>query len=179
MPDKKIAVFLAKGFEDHELIEPVNALRGAGAKVVLIGMSEADKRGVRGKLGTVVSADTTIDLVDQEDFDLLLIPGGKGPALLRQDERILDFVREFDREGKPIAAICHGPQVLVSAGVLKGRTATSYHSVVPELKEAGANFVSEPVAADRNIITSRKVEDIPDFTEAIFEALKAPERKTA
>ena len=177
--DKKVAVLLASGFEDHELNDPVNALREAGAGITLIGLSEEDKKGVKGKHGTVVKADTTIEKVNHADFDLLVIPGGKGPVRLRRDERVLDFVRNFDREGKPIAAICHGPQVLVSAGILKDRTATSYFSVIPEVRGAGAHFVSRSVVVDGNLITSRAVKDIPDFIDAIFDALGERQLKTA
>lgn len=177
--DKKIAVLLASGFEDHELVEPVTALKDAGAKVTLIGLNEEDKNGVKGKHGTAVRADTTIDRVDYHDFDLLLIPGGRGPARLRQDERVLEFVRGFDREGLPIAAICHGPQVLVSAGILEGRTATSFFTVSREVKKAGARFVNQPVVVDGNLITSRQVKDIPRFIDAVFGALGVRERKIA
>lgn len=176
---KKVAVIFANGFEDHELIEPVEALKEEGGEVVLIGLSGEDKDGVEGKHGTVIRADATIDQADYRDFDMLLIPGGRGPARLRQDERVLEFVRQFDKEGKPIAAICHGPQVLVSAGILEGRTATSYFTVGDEVKNAGAQFVNKPLVVDGNLITSRQVKDIPQFIGAIFNALEQRERKTA
>lgn len=180
---KKIAVFLGKGFEDRELIEPVEALREAGAEVVIIGLWEDDRQqGAAGKHGTIVRADVLIDEVDQRDFDLLVIPGGKGPATLRLDQRILDFVRAFDAEAKPIAAICHGPQVLVSAGVLQERTATSFFTVARELKRAGAHFRNQPVVIDGNLITSRQPGDIPKFIDAIVTRLQTGEpvaRKSA
>lgn len=176
---KKVAVIFANGFEDHELTEPVEAIRDEGGEAMLIGLSGDDKSGVEGKHGTIVRADATINEVNSADFDMLLVPGGKGPARLRQDERILEFVRRFDQEGKPIAAICHGPQVLVSAGILEGRTATSYFAVGDEIKGAGANFVNKPLVVDGNLITSRQVQDIPQFIGAIFNALEHRERKTA
>lgn len=176
---RKIAVFLARGFEDHELIEPVNALREAGASVTLIGLAAQDLDGVEGKHGTIVSADTWIDRVEPGEFEMLIVPGGRGPRLLRQDPRVLDFVQDFDRNKKPIAAICHGPQVLITAGILKGRTATSFRSVAPEVEEAGAEYLDKPVVVDGNLITSRKVEDIPKFIDAIFDMLTKLERKTA
>ncbi|MBI5871387.1 MAG: type 1 glutamine amidotransferase [Actinobacteria bacterium] len=169
---KKVAVVFATGFEDSELTEPVASLRQAGATVTLVGMNEADKAGITGKHGTRVNADATIDEVRAEDFDALMIPGGRGPALLREDERVLEFTREFDAGGKPLAAICHGPQVLASAGLLKGRTATSFFTVGPEVKKAGARFVNRPVVVDGNLITSRMPRDIPAFTEAIMAALR-------
>ena len=168
---KKVAVLFATGFEDSELTEPVAALRKAGAAVTLIGMNEADRTGVVGKHGTRVNADATIDEVRPEDFDALVIPGGRGPALLRKDERVLDFTRRFDAGGKPLAAICHGPQVLASAGLLQGRTATSFFTVGPEVKKAGAKYVNKPVVIDGNLITSRMPRDIPAFIEALMAAL--------
>jgi len=171
LQQRKVAVFLAAGFEDAELTEPVKALRDAGAAVTLIGMNQEDKRGVSGKHGTVVAADVTIDEVSAEDFDALVIPGGRGPALLRQDERILEFTRQIDRDRKPLAAICHGPQVLASAGLLEGRNATSFFTVGREVKKAGARFANKPVVVDGNLITSRMPRDIPVFIDAIFTAL--------
>lgn len=169
---KKVAVLLAAGFEDSELTDPVEALKQAGATVTLVGMNTADKAGVTGKRGTRVKADATIDEVKSEDFDALMIPGGKGPALLRHDERVLDFTREIDGQHKPLAAICHGPQVLASAGLLQGRTATSFFTVGPEVKKAGARFVNKPVVVDGNLITSRMPKDIPAFIDAMMAALR-------
>ena len=169
---KRIAIFIAKGFEDAELTKPVEALRRAGAEVTLIGLTETDKRGVVGKHGTMVKADVTIDDVRPEDFDALVIPGGKAPSHLRQNERILDFTRRIDAEHKPLAAICHGPQVLASADLLKDRSATSFFTVAPEVRRAGAHFSNKPVIIDGNLITSRMPRDIPAFIEAIFEAIE-------
>ncbi|MHB8792041.1 MAG: type 1 glutamine amidotransferase domain-containing protein [Thermoleophilia bacterium] len=168
---RKVAVLFATGFEDSELTEPVDALRKAGVIVTLIGMNEADKSGVVGKHGTRVDAEATIEEVKAEGFDALMIPGGRGPALLRQDERVLDFTREFDAAGKPLAAICHGPQVLASAGLLQGRTATSFFTVGPEVKKAGARYVNKPVVVDGNLITSRMPRDIPAFIDEMMNAL--------
>lgn len=169
----KIAVFIASGFEDAELSEPVAALRDAGAGVTLIGLSETDKQGVKGKHGTVIEADATIDAVQSEDFDALVIPGGKAPSHLRRNERILEFTRKINEENKMLAAICHGPQVLASAGLLKDRNATSFFTVAPEVKKAGAHFANRPVVIDGNLITSRMPRDIPAFIDAIFKALEA------
>lgn len=177
--DKRIAVLIAPGFEDSELVEPVRELKKTGAKVTLIGLAEDDKRGVRGKRGTVVPADVTIDEVSDNDFDALVIPGGKSPAHLRRDERILDFVRNFNRDQKPIAAICHGPQVLISAGIMAGRTATSFFTVSRELKQAGANYTSGAAVKDANLVTSRSPKDIPAFINAILKQLDGRERKIA
>ena len=171
--DKKIAVFIAAGFEDAELTKPVAALRDAGAKVTLIGLSESDRTGVKGKHGTVVNADATIETAAPGNFDALVIPGGKAPSHLRRNERILEFTRKIDTEHKTLAAICHGPQVLASADLLEGRNATSFFTVAPEVKRAGARFANRPVVIDGNLITSRMPRDIPAFIDAIFEALEA------
>jgi protease I len=167
----RIAMIAANGFEDSELVKPLQAIREAGFKVTLIGLSEEDKRGIKGKHGTVVELDATIDEVNADDFDAIVIPGGRSPAHLRHDQRILDFVRAIDAAEKPVAAICHGPQVLASAGLLMGRTATSYHSVRQEVLEAGAEFLDQPVVVDGNLITSRKPADIPDFVQAFLASL--------
>lgn len=169
---KRIAVLLATGFEDAELTDPVAALRQSGAAVTLVGMNADDKSGVTGKHGTTVEADATIDEISAEDFDALVIPGGKGPALLRKDERVLDFTRAIDAQHKPLAAICHGPQVLATAGLLKGRTATSFFTVGAEVKKAGGRFVNRKVVVDGNLITSRMPGDIPPFIDAIMAALR-------
>ncbi|MHB0915899.1 MAG: type 1 glutamine amidotransferase domain-containing protein [Thermoleophilia bacterium] len=170
---KHAAVFLAAGFEDSELVEPVAALRQAGVQVTLVGMAEEDRQGVTGKKGTVVKADVLVGEVEPEAFDLLVIPGGKGPARLRRNDAILDFTRAFDAGGKPIAAICHGPQVLASAGLLTGRTATSYFTVAREIKKAGGTFVNKPVVVDGNLITSRQPRDIPVFIETMLKSIGA------
>lgn len=172
LSNKRAAVLVAPGFEDSELKEPTQVLKDTGVKVTIIGLIQDHKKGIKGKRGTVVAVDATIDEVNYADFDLLLIPGGKSPAQLRRDQRVLKFVRDFNNEHKPIAAICHGPQVLISAGVLKDKMATSFFTVSRELKESGAKYVSRPVVRDGNLITSRDPRDIPYFTRAILDALE-------
>ncbi|MCL4474549.1 MAG: type 1 glutamine amidotransferase [Actinobacteria bacterium] len=176
--NKKIAVFIAAGFEDPELVKPVEALKDAGAEVTLIGLTKADKQGVTGKHGTMVKADKTIDEVEPEDFEALVIPGGRAPSHLRQNQKILDFTRSIDEAHKPLAAICHGPQVLASADLLKGRNATSFFTVAAEVKKAGGRFSNKPVIIDGNLITSRMPRDIPAFIEAVFDALDATEEES-
>jgi PfpI family intracellular protease len=102
-------------------------------------------------------------------FDLLVLPGGKAPEIIRKNEKVLEIVRQFNNMGKPIAAICHGPQILISAGIIEGRLATSYSQVAKELKNAGATYLDEPVVVDKNLITSRKPADLPQFVQAIFD----------
>lgn len=169
---KKIAVLVAEEFEDAELAEPVKAMETEGAQVTLISLGHDAKHGLVGKHGTVVTTDATIDEVDPADFSALFIPGGQSPARLRNDKRILDFVRGIATANKPIAAICHGPQVLISAGIVTGRIMTSYPAVGAELEEAGATYVDQSVALDGNIVTSRRPADIPEFIESMLRLME-------
>jgi protease I len=118
-----------------------------------------------------VKANLAVIDVDPDDYDLLLLPGGKAPETLRESEPVLDLARTFAEPGKPIAAICHGPQILVSAGLVKGRKMTSYVSVSEELKAAGARYLDEPLVRDGNLITSRNPDDLPHFIDGILETL--------
>lgn len=168
----RAAVFVSGGFEDAELEEPARFLRDQGAEVVLVGVREKDKEAVTGKRGSVVRADKLIDEVRTKDFDLLIIPGGQAPDHLRTLPEILAFTREMYHEGKPVAAICHGPQVLISANLVRDKRVTGFPSIKDDLLNAGADYADEPVVVDGNLITSRRPEDIPDFDRAIQEALE-------
>ena len=161
-------VISADGFEDPELIKPMEALRADGIEVEL---ATPEGAAIHGKRGATVEADGPIDQVDPSAFDLLVLPGGKAPATLRKDPKVLAIAREFFSADKPVAAVCHGPQILVSADLLKGRKATAYSAVAPELKEAGADYSDEEVVVDGNLITSRKPSDIPAFMQAVREKL--------
>lgn len=154
----------ADGFEDPELLKPLEALRADGVEVVV---TTPGGTAIRGKRGARVTADGAIGDVDSSEYDLLVLPGGKAPASLRKDPKVLSIAREFFRDDKPVAAICHGPQILVSADVLWGRRATAYSAVASELKEAGAEYVDRETVVDGNLITSRKPGDIPAFLRAI------------
>lgn len=178
-PKPKVAILIATGFEDRELAEPLEYLTGSGFPTTLVGQADSDREGVTGKHGTTVAAQATISDISADDFDAVLIPGGKAPARLRQNEQVLDFIRRMNQQDKPIAAICHGPQVLASAGVLHGRTVTGFFTIRREIRQAGGRFVSRSVARDGNLITSRKPGDIPRFVETLAEALKQPVRKGA
>jgi protease I len=134
--------------------------------VVIIGPKKgAELRGKRGK--ETARADAAIDEVDPADFDLLFIPGGHSPDQLRANPRFVEFVKGFDEQGKPIAAICHGPQLLMSARRVKGRMLTAWKTIQVDLELAGANVRDEPVVIDRNLITSRQPDDLPQFSDAI------------
>lgn len=168
---KRIAILVEEDFEDSELREPLRAMKDAGARVVIVG--SGSKESYTGKRGTVkVIPDTTADKIKTEDFDAIIIPGGYAPDKMRLHQSMIDLVRKAYGEGKIIAAVCHGPQLLVSAGIVKGRRMTSWPSVAVDLNNAGAIWVDKPVVRDGNIITSRKPADLPKFNKAIIEALK-------
>jgi len=167
---KRIAILAEEDFEDAELLEPMRAMKDAGAKVVIVGSgSQKSYKGKRGNATVVV--DTTADKVKGGDFDAIIIPGGYAPDRMRLHQPMVDLVRKAHDAGKVIAAVCHGPQLLISADVVGGRRVTSWPSVAIDLKNAGAIWVDEPVVKDGNIITSRRPADLPRFNKAIIEAL--------
>ena len=168
---KRVAVLVEDGFEDSELVEPIRAMKNAGARVIVIGSSTSENyMGKRNN--TAVKADITADNVSIDDFDAIIIPGGYAPDKMRLNQSMIDLVRKAADVGKPIAAICHGPQLLISADVVKGRRVTSWPSIAVDLRNAGAEWVDEQIVKDRNIITSRKPSDLPKFNKAIIEALR-------
>lgn len=152
-------------FEDSELLVPWYRLLEGN-----IGVDIASVNGgtITGKHGYKVTVQFSLDEIDPSSYDLLVLPGGKAPAKLRQSETLLSIVRHFFSENKPVAAICHGPQILVSASVLTGRKATCYKSVAKELKRAGADYRDEKVVVDGNLITSRVPGDLPYFMREIM-----------
>ena len=171
-PNQKVAMLLAPGFEDSEFRVPYERLDAAGFRVEVIGAIDGER--LEGKKGVeAVVVDRAIDDADADDYVALVIPGGKSPANLRGDERFLDFVRAFDASGRPLAAVCHGPQLLISAGLVEGRTMTSWPSVRKELADAGAHVMDQPVVRDGNWITSRGPDDLNAFSDAIEEAISA------
>ncbi|MFP3904285.1 MAG: type 1 glutamine amidotransferase domain-containing protein [Armatimonadota bacterium] len=171
LADRTVAVLVADKFEDSELVDPVDALETEGARIVFV----ASAAGVTytGKHGTEVVADVSADSANYADFDALIIPGGSAPKELRENPAVVNLTRQMVQADKVVAAICHGPQVLVTAGVLSGRKATCYKSVADELEKAGADYRDESVIVDGNLITSRHPGDLPDFNEAIIVALAA------
>ncbi len=167
---KRIAILAEEDFEDSELMEPLRAMKDAGARVVIVG--SGSKQRYKGKHSSAtITVDTTADKVKAEDFDAVIIPGGYAPDKMRLYQPMIDLVRKAHDDGKIVAAICHGPQLLISADIVRGRHVTSWPSVAIDLKNAGANWVDEPVVRDGNIITSRKPADLPKFNKAIIEAL--------
>jgi protease I len=167
---KRIALLVEQGFEDRELIGPLNALRAAGARVTLIGPSTGTE--YRGKRGdAIVQAELAAGAAKIGEFDAVVIPGGYAPDKMRMRHAMVDFVRDAMEAGKPVAAICHGPQLLISANALRGRTLTCWPSIAIDVKNAGGLYVDKPVVEDGNLITSRKPDDVPAFCEAIIRSL--------
>jgi len=167
---KRIAILAEEDFEDSELMEPLNAMKSADARVVIVG--SGSKETYQGKRGRArVKVDITADQARAEDYDAIIIPGGYAPDKMRMHQPMVDLVRKAHDLGKIIAAVCHGPQLLISADIVRGRRVTSWPSVAVDLKNAGAEWVDEPVVRDGNIITSRKPADLPKFSKAITEAL--------
>lgn len=168
--DRRAALLVEQEFEDSELVGPRDTLRAAGAEVVLVGPAAGAE--YRGKRGTVtVVADVAADRVRAEEFDAIVIPGGYAPDKMRLRHAMVDLVRDAVRAGKVVAAICHGPQLLISADVVRGRMLTCWPSIAVDVKNAGGLYVDRPVVEDGPIITSRKPDDIPVFCEAIIRAL--------
>lgn len=165
---KKIGVLIEKDYQDLEVWYPALRLREEGAEVLLIGTTE---RNVKGKYGYPAVADRLMDEIHGADLDALVVPGGWAPDFLRRHAPILRLVREVNDAGKPLAAICHAGWVLASAGVLKGRTATSFSAIRADVENAGARWVDEPVVVDGNLITSRTPDDLPVFTRTLRDAL--------
>jgi protease I len=182
MPDsavlagKRIALLVEQDFEDSELTGPRDALRSAGATVIVVGPTAGSE--FKGKkLGTVVVSELAAGSASMRDFDALVIPGGYAPDKMRMRHAMVDLTREAMDARKPVAAICHGPQLLISAGALRGRTLTCWPSIAIDVKNAGGLYVDKPVVEDGNLITSRKPDDIPAFNDAIIRALSsAPAR---
>lgn len=158
------------GFEDRELTGPLDALRAAGATVAIVGpLRGSEYRGKRGE--AVVTSDLAAGAATMKDFDALVIPGGHAPDKMRMRHAMVDLARDAMDAGKLVAAICHGPQLLISAVALGGRTLTCWPSIAIDVKNAGGLYVDKPVVEDGNLITSRKPDDVPMFSEAIIRAL--------
>lgn len=166
----KVAFLLASGFEDSEMKVPYDEVIKAGHQADIIGLKKNET--LQGKKGDVsYEANKAISEVKASDYDAVVIPGGSSPENLRQNSDILSFVKEADGQGKPIASICHGPQILISADLLKGRTVTSYPPLKDDVINAGAEFKDEEVVVDGNYITSRTPKDEPAFVRELLKVL--------
>lgn len=170
---KKIAILATDGFEQAELMEPRKALDQAGAQTVVVSPKSGEIKGWnREEWGQSVKVDRALDQARAEEFDALLLPGGvMNPDHLRMEPRAVEFVRSFVSSGKTVAAICHGPWMLVETGAVKGRTITSWPSLKTDIKNAGGNWVDQEVARDGQFITSRKPDDIPAFNRTLIERI--------
>ncbi len=170
----KILIISADRFEDTELLVPYYRLKEEEMSVDIASL----KRGrIRGKHGYEVQANLAIDEVHPDHYEALLLPGGEAPETLRQSPQVLEVVRAFFYAHKPVAAICHGPQILSSAGVLEGRAATCYKTVAGELKAAGAQYRDAEVVVDGNLVTSRQPTDLPAFLRETMKQLHERQRQ--
>jgi protease I len=175
MAQGRIACLLGPEFEDSEFRVPYDALKNAGYQVDIIGPKAGmELKGHKGK--EIVKTNKGIDEVRPEDYQALLIPGGFSPDQLRKDKRFVEFVKKFDALKRPLAAVCHGPQLLLTARLVKGRTLTAWETVQGDLEQAGANVKDQEVVIDQNWITSRKPEDLKAFTDALLSALRKMEK---
>ena len=168
---KKVAIVAADMFEQVELVEPRKALEAAGAQTDVISIKPGEIQGFNHfDPADKIKVDRTVEEVDAADYDALLIPGGVGnPDQLRGDENVVSFVRAFFEQGKPVAAICHAPWVLVEAGVVRDRTLTSWPTLQTDIRNAGGTWVDEQVVVDEGLVTSRKPDDIPAFNDKMIE----------
>jgi protease I len=166
----KVAVLATDGVEEVELTEPVKALKDAGARVEIINHKKMPIQAFRHHdKGAMIGVDHSIDEVDPNDYDALLLPGGTLNAdRMRRDPSVIHFIQVFDKENKPIAAICHAAWELVSAGIAQGRKLTSYESIQDDLRNAGAEWIDREVVVDGNLVTSRKPADIPAFNREMI-----------
>lgn len=178
---RRIALLATDGFEQSELMEPRKALDQAGATTEVVSLKNGEIRGWKMKdWGDNVKVDRTLDEARPQDYDALVLPGGvMNPDHLRMEPKAVNFVREFVATGRPVAAICHGPWTLVEAGVVKGKTLTSWPSLKTDLKNAGANWVDKEVVTDGKFISSRKPDDIPAFSRTPIEMLVKAKREKA
>ena len=167
---KKIAILATDGYEDLELHYPRIRLLEAGYNTELISLS---KREIKGKWGYPFRPDLTINDANPDNYDGVIVPGGtKNPDYLRRNQKILDFIANINSQGKLVGAICHAGWVLISAKIVRGRKATSYFAIKDDMINAGVIFKDRSVVIDKNLITSRKPDDLPDFMRAVLDFLK-------
>lgn len=180
---KKVAILVENGFEQEELTRPREELEKHGAQALVVSPVEGKVRGWNHtEWGDEVPVDVPLPEADCSDFDALLLPGGVlNPDKLRLNPKAIDFIRAFFDQKKPVAAICHGPWTLINAGVVRGRTLTSYPSLAVDLKNAGANWIDREVVVDNGLVTSRNPGDIPAFNSKMVEEFSEGihERRTA
>lgn len=165
----KALMISADNFEDMELFVPYYRLKEEGIQVDIASMKKGK---IKGKHGYEIEANKTLEKVNPEEYDILVLPGGKAPEAVRKDLTAVGIAKFFFMENKPVSAICHGPQTLITAGLLRGRHATCYRSVAPEMKEAGAVYEDREVVVDGNLVTSRQPSDLPAFMRETIKMIK-------
>ena len=177
----RVAILATDGFEQSELLVPREALTNAGAQADIVSLKAGDIQGMQhAEKGEKVRVDRTLDDASANDYQALVLPGGvANPDQLRVDEKAVDFVRTFVAQGKPIAAICHGPWTLIEAGGVRGREMTSWPSLKTDLSNAGARWTDAEVVVDNGLITSRKPDDLPAFCKKMIEAFAEGRHKKA
>jgi protease I len=169
------ALFIsADTYEDSELLVPYYRFLEEGIDVDIASMK---KQPIKGKHGYEVEVTKTLAEVRPEDYDILVLPGGRAPEAVRQEPKAVEIARDFFTKGKPVAAICHGPQTLITAGLLKGRHATCYRTVVDELKASGAIYEDKEVVVDGNLVTSRQPSDLPAFMRETMKMIRSSAQK--
>lgn len=170
----RVLIVATDGFEEWELFGPRQILQQRGAEVVLASLNRDPIQGtVHDDPGKTIRPDITVDEANADNFDALILPGGvRNPDHLRIHANVIELIKRFDRQGKPIAAICHGPWLLVEADLVRGRTVTSWPSIRTDLRNAGGKVVDEPSVTDGNIVTSRKPDDVEAFTNALIDLVE-------
>ena len=170
---KKVAFLVTDGFEQVELTGPKEALEKEGASCTIVSPKDGKVKGWQHvKWGDEFDVDVPLDTAKADDFDALALPGGQiNPDVLRMNPKVQEFVRSFFEAGKPVGAICHGPWILIDAGVVKGKRVTSWPSIRTDLRNAGADVVDEEVVTDQGLVTSRKPDDIPAFSKKLIEEI--------
>lgn len=166
----KALIISADDFEDTELLVPYYRLKEEGVQVDVASMRKGK---IKGKHGYEVEVNKTLEDITSEEYDILILPGGKAPEAVRKEKKALEIARYFFEKNKPVSAICHGGQTLISAGVMKGRHATCYKSVAPEMKAAGALYEDKEVIVDGKLVTSRQPSDLSAFMRETVKVLKA------
>jgi protease I len=162
-------IISADNFEDTELLVPYYRLK---EEEIEVDIASIKKGAIKGKHGYEVDVDKTLKEVDPDDYDILILPGGKAPETIRKDNNALVIAKDFFYKNKPVSAVCHGPQTLISAGLLKGRHATCYKSVAKEMKDAGVLYEDKEVMVDGNLVTSRQPSDLPAFMRETMKILR-------
>jgi protease I len=175
IPNSTVLIVATDGFEEWELFGPREILQKRGAEVVLASLKrDPIQATVHDDPGKTIRPELTIEEADPDDFDALILPGGvRNPDTLRQHANVIELIKAFDRQGKPIGAICHGPWLLVEADLLRSRTATAWPSIRTDLRNAGADVIDQPAVMDGNIVTSRNPDDVEAFTGALIDLIEA------